>query len=535
MEKVRILIALVSASCVAWGAGGTSALSSDLIHRFSDEARAAVASRGGIPGWPIRRTVEYYRILARNDFQRQRRRLGTRFQIWFPSDGSETVSFGNDFGWAFPSPNGLSFDPVRLYYTWISIGTPNVSFLVALDAGSDLLWVPCDCVQCAPLSGYPSLDKDLSMYNPAKSRTSKYLSCNNELCSSQSSCDNPENPCPYSINYSTENTSSSGLLVEDKFHMASSENRLLVNASVLIGCGRMQSGYYLDGVAPDGLLGLGFGAVSVPSFLARTGLIHDSFSLCFRDDDSGRILFGDKGPSTQQSTSFITVDGKIKTYAIAVESFCIGSHCPVNTNFHALVDSGSSFTFLPDSIYKRVAMEFDRQVNVSRIATSGESTWEYCYEASPLGIPGMPKVTLIFGGNKSFVAMNPIYPVYTKEGELAAFCLALQSSPEYLGTIGQNFMTGYHMVFDRENLKLGWSQSDCHALDNSRQLPLGSPPHDRPENPLPTNEQYRSPPGTNTISPAVAGRTPTANASPGSEDTKGWYSFLLLIAVFAIG
>lgn len=45
----------------------------------------------------------------------------------------------------------------RLHYTWIDIGTPNVSFLVALDVGSDLLWVPCDCIQCAPLSsGYYS-------------------------------------------------------------------------------------------------------------------------------------------------------------------------------------------------------------------------------------------------------------------------------------------------------------------------------------------------------------------------------------------
>lgn len=52
-----------------------------------------------------------------------------------------------------PSPPFLS----RLHYTWIDVGTPNVSFLVALDAGSDLLWVPCDCVQCAPLSaGYYS-------------------------------------------------------------------------------------------------------------------------------------------------------------------------------------------------------------------------------------------------------------------------------------------------------------------------------------------------------------------------------------------
>ncbi|WOK94350.1 aspartic proteinase-like protein 1 [Canna indica] len=525
MDSVPLLIALVATSCVAFGAASSFALSAELVHRFSDEARVAVASRGGSGGWPTRRSEEYYQMLARSDLQRQKRRLGARYQLLFPSDGSETVSLGNDFGW--------------LHYTWINIGTPNISFLVALDAGSDLLWIPCDCIQCAPLSGYHgSLDKELGMYSPAESKTSRYVSCNHQLCSLGSRCENPKQPCPYIINYYSENTSSSGVLVEDILHLASSEGQTSVQASVIIGCGRKQSGGYLDGIAPDGLLGLGFGDVSVPSFLARTGLIRSSFSLCFRQDDSGRILFGDRGPSTQHSTPFVTLDGKFKTYVIAVNGFCIGSHCPGETSFHALVDSGSSFTYLPYDIYKRVTMEFDRQVNVTRVATNSESTWEYCYKASPLGMPGVPKVTLMFGGNKTFMALNPIFPVYNNEGELDAFCLALQSSQESLGTIGQNFMTGYHMVFDRENLKLGWSQSDCHDLDNSRRLPLSSPSQNMPENPLPTNEQHSSP-NAHAVSPAVAGRAPTINSSSISEALSTWYCLwlplLTQIIVFAIG
>lgn len=74
-------------------------------------------------------------------------------------------------------------------------------------------------------------------------------------------------------------------------------------------CGMKQSGGYLDGVAPDGLLGLGPGESSVPSFLANSGLIHNSFSLCFNEDDSGRMFFGDQGPTIQQSTPFLPLDG----------------------------------------------------------------------------------------------------------------------------------------------------------------------------------------------------------------------------------
>lgn len=78
-------------------------------------------------------------------------------------------------------------------------------------------------------------DKDLGLYNPAESRTSRYLSCSHELCSLRSSCGNLKQHCPYNIKYYSENTSSSGLLVEDILHLASTEDRASVQASVIIG------------------------------------------------------------------------------------------------------------------------------------------------------------------------------------------------------------------------------------------------------------------------------------------------------------
>lgn len=116
--------------------------SSRLVHRFSDEMKALRISRNGESAvanssWPERRSLEYCSLLAKGDVQRQNMKLG-QYQYLFPSQSSKTIGLGNDFGW--------------LHYTWIDIGMPSVSFFVALDAGSDLLWVPCDCVQCAPLS-----------------------------------------------------------------------------------------------------------------------------------------------------------------------------------------------------------------------------------------------------------------------------------------------------------------------------------------------------------------------------------------------
>ncbi|KAL5556413.1 hypothetical protein UlMin_038649, partial [Ulmus minor] len=457
----RSLLLFAAVACVVVVAHNAAAitLSSRLIHRFSDEAMELRVSRNGsgfgngngeVAGsWPRRKTLEYYRMLVASDFQRQKMKL--QFQLLFPTEGSQTMSFGNDFGW--------------LHYTWIDIGTPNVSFLVALDTGSDLLWVPCDCVQCAPLSSsyYSSLDRDLSEYNPSVSNSSKQLPCSHQLCESGPNCKSSKQPCPYVVNYISENTSSSGLLVEDMLHLAAGGNdtsNSSVQAPVIIGCGMRQSGGYLDGVAPDGLMGLGPGEISVPSFLAKSGYVRNSFSFCFDEDSSGRIYFGDQGPANQHSTTFLptTQNGNYETYIVGVEACCIGNSCIKQSGFQALVDSGTSFSFLPQEMYEVVSKEFDRRVNATRANYEG-CPWNYCYKVSSQATPKIPSVTLVFPANNSFVIQNPVFVVNDGQG-INGFCLAIQPADGDLGIIGHNFMTGYRMVFDRETMKLGWSRSN---------------------------------------------------------------------------
>ncbi|KAF0933038.1 hypothetical protein E2562_013792 [Oryza meyeriana var. granulata] len=511
--RLPVLLLLLLAAAAA-AAAEAATLSARMVHRLSDEARLAAGARAG--RWPRRGSGDYYRALVRSDLQRQKRRVGGKYQLLSLSQGGSIFPSGNDLGW--------------LYYTWVDVGTPNTSFLVALDTGSDLFWVPCDCIQCAPLSSYHgSLDRDLGIYKPSESITSRHLPCSHELCSPDSGCTNPKQPCPYNIDYFSENTTSSGLLIEDTLHLDSREGHEPVNASVVIGCGRKQSGSYLEGVAPDGLLGLGMADISVPSFLARAGLVRNSFSMCFKKDDTGRIYFGDQGVPTQLSTPFVPLNGKLQTYAVNVDKSCIGHKCPDGVSFLALVDSGTSFTSLPLDVYKTITMEFDKQINASR-ATSDDNPFEYCYSSSPLEMPDVPTITLTFAENKTFQAINPIHPFNDRQGELAVFCLAVLPSPDPIGIIGQNFLVGYHIVFDRENMKLGWYRSECHDLDNSTTVPLGPSQHNSPEDPLPSNEQQTSP----AVTPAVAGRAPSSSGSVTLQNLLDNSNLLLLLTMSTV-
>ncbi|KAK7275729.1 hypothetical protein RIF29_16851 [Crotalaria pallida] len=495
---INLVIFLLLAKSLAFEGVVSLTFSSKIIHRFSEEAKVHLASKGDsvwVQSWPNRNNSEYLRFLLSSDLTRQRMRLGSQYEYMYPSEGSKTFSFGNVLSW--------------LHYTWIDIGTPKVSFLVALDTGSDLLWVPCDCIECASLSAgnYNVLDRDLNEYSPSLSSTSRHIPCSHQLCDSNFNCKGPKDPCPYILNYATENTSSSGFLIEDKLHLAPNgrhAEQSSVQASIILGCGRKQSGGYLDGAAPDGLLGLGPGSISVPSLLAKAGLVPNSFSICLNENDSGRILFGDQGHTTQRSTPLLPVNGKFISYIVGVESICVRSFCLKQTGFEALIDCGSSFTYLPSDIYEKVVAEFDKQVNATRISKPYSGSFDHCYKASSQKLNNIPPMKFIFSENQTFLIQNPVIASPTNQ-EHTEFCLTVFQTDTDYATIGQDFLMGNRMVFDRENLRFSWSSSNCQDSMGD-EANFTSPSHGGSANPLPANQQQNVT-NTRAVPPAIAGQT----------------------------
>jgi hypothetical protein len=141
------------------------------------------------------------------------------------------------------------------------------------------------------------------VYSPQKSSTSRKVPCSSSLCDKQSACQSASNSCPYNIEYLSDNTSSSGVLVEDLLYLITEYGQpKVVTAPITFGCGQVQTGSFLGSAAPNGLLGLGMDSKSVPSLLASEGVAANSFSMCFGEDGHGRINFGDTGSSDQQET-----------------------------------------------------------------------------------------------------------------------------------------------------------------------------------------------------------------------------------------
>ncbi|KAK8694534.1 hypothetical protein V6N13_072083 [Hibiscus sabdariffa] len=443
---------------LGWSAGTCCAFGTfgfDILHRYSDPVKQILA----VDHLPVKGSPQYYTAMVHRDTVIKGRRLATandQTPVTF-LDGNETYQF-DDLGF--------------LHYANVSIGTPALSFLVALDTGSDLFWLPCECSPCVRgLRTSNDQTIEFNIYSPNTSSTSSKVPCNSALCEQQRQCSSPQSDCPYQVIYLSNGTSTTGVLVEDVLHLTTDEDKTTAfQANITFGCGQVQTGSFLTGAAPNGLFGLGMDNISVPSILAKENIAANSFSMCFGSDGVGRITFGDRGSSDQGETPF-NLGHQLPTYNVSITQINVGGNT-ADLEFDAIFDSGTSFTFLNDPAYKLISESFNNMAIEKRHTSSNSSElpFEYCYDLSANQTSFQyPVVNLTMKGGDYFFVNDPTVLVSLQSGDV--YCLGVVKS-DNVNIIGQNFMTGYRIVFDREKMALGWKPSNCYDTETSNTLPV---------------------------------------------------------------
>ncbi|CAM6024898.1 unnamed protein product [Sphagnum balticum] len=502
------------------------ALSLEIMHKFSDKAREVLRARNNreeeeedVANWPAHGSMEYYEMLRYHDIIRH----GSRLLV----DASSTSQY-------FFAPGNLTLQLFGgLHYAFIDLGTPKTQFLVALDTGSDLLWIPCECQQCAPLSAPSSIPSHLVEYSPTSSSTSKPVSCTDALCDSAVSdgqCTAKTDQCGYQINYVSANTSTTGFLFSDQMWFVSESGSPVISTAVTFGCASVQTGAFLQGAAPDGLLGLGMLPISVPSTLAssKTLDVADSFSFCTSSDSqgSGRIVFGDLGPSTQQTTPISqAAPGTYQTYFVTVASFLVGES-KILMGSDALFDTGTSYTYLASSTYSSVLQAAYQRTEaiLGMIDFTQLVVWGVCKcSSSAIEVPIM---SLAFPNGDIFEISYGLLGVYDST---LGFCVGIMDSGSTQSIIGQNFMTNYSITFNRQDMLLGWTASDSadsvSSPSSSGSIKSPPPPPMSTKSPAPSTITPKSPPPPPTL--------PQVNLPFGS--TAGNPSPSTLLAMFLSG
>nr|XP_043616722.1 aspartyl protease family protein 1-like isoform X2 [Erigeron canadensis] len=483
----------------------------NIHHRYSDPVKGILDIDDH--NLPKMGSLYYYSAMAHRDRLFHRRRLAGSGSGDPSLESSLTFLDGNE---TFRIP-ALGY----LHYANVSVGTPSLWFLVALDTGSDLFWIPCDCQSCVKGLVTRTGRLDFNIYSPNTSSTSDKVPCNSSSCELRKECTGKTDICPYQVNYVSPNTSSTGILIEDILHLTTEDSTMkAVNAKIKFGCGMYQTGSFLEGGAPNGLFGLGMKNISVPSTLASNGLAANSFSMCFGSDGLGRINFGDKGSSDQGETP-INLGTQHQTYNISMTKVAVGNNV-TNVDFTAIFDTGTSFTYLNDPAYSVISKSFDSQIKEARSRPSSDLPFKHCYNLSPEQNFTAPLINLTMKGGDPFTVMDPL--VFVLSENSSDVCLGIVKS-EDINIIGQNFMTGYRVVFDREKNILGWKPSNCYKDINIESITPAPSPLPSPAGSPPMSEGPR--PMSRNVSPNSS-KVNTENTA----STISYTSFILIVSIF---
>ncbi|KAH9605987.1 hypothetical protein KSS87_012269 [Heliosperma pusillum] len=340
------------------------------------------------------------------------------------------------------------------YLMKIVVGTPPVEFTAVADTGSDLVWIQCSpCQRC--------IDQQSPLFDPTKSSTYHAIPCTSRACNQpgiSASCRQynniNDNSCTYMTQYG-DGTKSKGVLNTETISFPSSEATPSSFPSFIFGCGYDQEGEL--GTDGNGIVGLGSGPLSLVSQLGPK--INYKFSYCLTPEDSGvnsKLNFGldITSSSGTVSTPFITQDADLTFYYLTLDGITVGSSL-----FHVatdvIIDSGTTLTYLPSSVYDNVRAALKNAISVSSVADP-DQVFDPCYEAASLGEGFNPSNVVVHfrGADVVLKAEN----IFRTVDNLTCLAMVPTDDTPIFGNVAQ---VNFQVAYDLHAKKVSFATADC--------------------------------------------------------------------------
>ncbi|XP_059627781.1 probable aspartyl protease At4g16563 [Cornus florida] len=376
------------------------------------------------------------------------------------------------------------------YSISLSFGTPPQTIPFVMDTGSDFNWFPCThrylCKNCS-FSDPPIIPS----FIPKLSSSSKILGCENPRCGwihnpdarsrcqdCQPSSKNCTEICPpYLILYGSGTTGGITLL----------ETLDLPGKKVpdfVVGCSLFSSRQ------PAGISGFGRGSASLPSQLGLKKFSYCLLAHQFDDSSESSLLMldaeSDSGHKTDNVsyTPFVTnpvvaerrafsvyyyvglrkITVGVERVKIPYKYLSPGSDGTGGT----IVDSGTTFTYMNNMVFKLVIGSFLKQVKNYKRASYAESLTGLglCFNVSGTKTVSLPEIVFHFKGGAKMALPLSNYFAFVGNGVV---CFTMVSDgvlgPESSGgpsiILGNFQMQNYYVEYDLRNDRLGFRQQSC--------------------------------------------------------------------------
>ncbi|KAK3198958.1 hypothetical protein Dsin_022373 [Dipteronia sinensis] len=342
------------------------------------------------------------------------------------------------------------------YLVRVGIGSPPTYQYLAIDTGSDIIWVQCQpCNRC-----YKQADP---VFNPATSASYTVVPCGSSACDALLVNDQHchAGKCSYEVNYADGSFTKGTLMLET---LTFGQTEIL---NMAMGCGHNNRGSF-NVIA--GLLGLGSGRMSFVNQIPETG---GAFSYCLASYDSispGWLKFG-RGlggafPVGAAWAPLVHNPRAPNFYYVGLSGLGVGGvRVPISEDIFRLtesgyggviIDTGSVVTRLPTVAYEALRDAFTAKT--SGVRAPSVSIFDTCYHQYNDNFQ-FPSISFYFSSGPilTLASYGFLIPVDVEE----TVCFAFAPSASGLSIIGNVQQSGIQISIDEACGYIGFGPNGC--------------------------------------------------------------------------